>query len=148
MEVTCMVGTSYFNTDSIILPKLGSPVRLGPWQFLLAGLWSSVGHPLASGCSHPDRGYLPTHGECDRMAGAFPTQGPKAELTIWSHLAREDSSWGGWGSSLKKSCRVEESEQFSKENWAPKCIRRSRICSLLSYKEYENTHKFILINTH
>lgn len=56
---------------------------------------------LASGCSHPDRGHLPIHGECNQMEGAFPTQLPKAQGNHLESLEHDCSSWGGWGSALK-----------------------------------------------
>lgn len=91
---------------------------------------------LASGCGHPDRGHLPTHGECTQMEGAFPTQLPKAHGNHLESLEHDCSSWGGWASPLPKSCRVKESMQFNNENWAPLLTRRSEICFVLFCRKY------------
>lgn len=95
---------------------------------------------LASGCSHPDRGHLPTHGECSQMEGAFPTQLPKAHGNHLESLEHDCSSWGGWASTPQKSCRVKESMRFSKESWSPLSTERSKICFLLLCRKYESSH--------
>lgn len=93
-------GTRYFKVNNIMCPKLGQPWHWNYGSSCLLPLPQWATH-LASGCSHLDRGHLATHGECNQMEGAFPTQLPKAHANHLESLKHDCSSWGGWGSTLK-----------------------------------------------
>lgn len=102
MEMTCIRRDQLFQGQQHALSSAGSTLGLELWQFLFAAFTSWATH-LVSGCSHPDRGHLPTRGECNQMEGAFPTQLPKAHANHLESLEHDCSSWGGWGSPLKRA---------------------------------------------